>query len=790
MTTQSNIIDYTKQAGNIPYSKRRDFLCSQHETLLYEDLKCLFERMDSSDMVEITHGKDELGRDLVIKHDNAWGTTYSGVVVKRGDSSSKITGEMDGIIAVICEQTRAAVLNPCLLHEIYIGRVTISDVRVIFLGRPTEGATKRIESEVTSAVVKVYPIAWLIDNFTKYYPEVFFEGELAEFIKRQIASIEAKQEMLTPDISLSSSFINPWILEIDSPSDIKNTVIETLHRRKLPFTELEKVVNDKRKILLVGDPGSGKSTAMNKIALNIFYRCFEAITSEKTKDILEIPILLKASELTADNFDELVNKNLPVDTVRNKIRIKVLLIDGIDEVIGDSRKEILEKAERFSKDHSCGIVVSTRKIEALKEVIVPFNQYELMPFEHRQAVEFIKRIVKNQDLLAILQDGLNKQELKISLTPLSLVLLVQIATLEREIPASIAEIFERYVDIAMGQLDIKRGIKVVFDYVIKKSFLSELAWNEFFLKGRFSIPGDEFELFKNTYAERHPQIKQDLEHFMQDIDRTGILKIGEIIFFRHRSFLEYFCAQWLTETHAEIKDLDETLINNIYFDYTWTDIAFYYVGKQRKLTKRMVDALNNYDETSLDVKILKVLIGRLLQAGWFTDTNFKLTLLEIALRQLEPIRNDFEKSFESLNPKPPTIYSDFFIMALSEYSFASKTFSVEIISVCNKIAQQKDFDSLSKCLFLLWANRNKLPDTEIHKCIPVALSNLSELELSHKLAPREKFISLFILEQIEKEDPKLLRQIRKKLENVKRLYPGDMRRLLPPKPMAGKIKNK
>ena len=49
-----------------------------------------------------------------------------------------------------------------------------------------------------------------------------------------------------------------------------------------------------------------------------------------------------------------------------------------------------------------------------------------------------------------------------------------------------------------------------------------------------------------------------------------------------------------------------------------------------------------------------------------------------------------------------------------------------------------------------------------------------------KLSVRDKFVNLFMLQQVETENKKILRSIGRKMSRTKKLYPDDMRWLLPP----------
>jgi len=177
-------INLTKQARALPYDTKKDYLLSLPETELHKELKSLFEKMEDKCLVEITHGPDEFGRDLVIKRQDPYGEYFVGVVVKKGDSSGKITGKTAGVIDDVISQANQAFTNRCTLREIQSGSVSISEVLVIFAGRLTGGASKRIEAQLQQASIRVFVIGWLVDKFAEYYPQVFLRVSWQTSFKR------------------------------------------------------------------------------------------------------------------------------------------------------------------------------------------------------------------------------------------------------------------------------------------------------------------------------------------------------------------------------------------------------------------------------------------------------------------------------------------------------------------------------------------------------------------------------------------------------------------------------
>jgi len=333
----NSTIDFKQWAKTISYEERKQHLLALSETEIHRHLKTLFERMSDKTQVEITHGSGENGSDLVIKRWDAFGEDFTGVVVEKGNAQGKITGDTAGVVDEIKSHITQALTQPCYLREISSVPVSISSIWVIFVGRLTEKATKRIERESGAALIRTYPVGWLIEKFTDVYPEIFYDALVADFIQRKAEDLETRREFQRRSTSLSASFVDPWVSKPASAEDLMSVAIEILRSRRLPFNKLENILSTSSRIIITGDPGTGKSTALAKIALDIMQGNFTKKGRSKKGGEIELPILSKASEIARLDYDSFLAQHLPPEPTRSKVRVKVLLIDALDEIKPDLR---------------------------------------------------------------------------------------------------------------------------------------------------------------------------------------------------------------------------------------------------------------------------------------------------------------------------------------------------------------------------------------------------------------------------------------------------------------------
>ena len=127
-----------------------------------------------------------------------------------------------------------------------------------------------------------------------------------------------------------------------------------------------------------------------------------------------------------------------------------------------------------------------------------------------------------------MKESLERIKAQILLVPLSLLLLVELVEEHKEIPASVTELYDRFFDMALGREDTEKGIKTLFDYLVKKRFLGVLAYHEFREKNRLGSPREDFDRFTMSYAEQYGWYSENLESFVQEIERTGILVLSQV----------------------------------------------------------------------------------------------------------------------------------------------------------------------------------------------------------------------------------------------------------------------
>jgi len=768
--------DLKTLAKALSFDQRKKFLESLSEADIREHLKGLLTSMEPASVVEITHGAEELGRDLVMVKETKFGQEVTAVVVKVGT----IGGATMGKAEEIARQVEACFLHPAKLKTL-VGEFLVEKVWVMVAGEFTRTGQQRLQAKIKTKPVKLFDIKWLVERFTEYYPQVYFEGNVIDFLKGKIIELERTRIISRCTSALSESWVEPLVASLESPVTFDEEALTIVfEKNRLPFSQLKQIVlsSTPRRIILAGDPGTGKSTALAKITLDIFKESFNLVVRKKVESNtkINVPVLMLAKDIIRFNdVESLLAAYIPEEETRSRFNVTLLLIDGLDEIPPGLHSPVVEKVTEFSRRLGCSAIVASRKVETIKNPITEYGKFELLPFDVGRALNLFEKLVTDKQLLSVLRDGLQKICFQILMTPLSLSLLIDIAEQYREIPASVTELYDRFTDIALGRFDKDKGIEVLFEYEIKKRFLSQLAFSCFYEKDRLEIPDSEFRTFVQDYGKLYMMDESKLATFIHEVERSGMLRSGETITFCHRSFLDYFAAYNIFVRQDTIADLDD-LVTRLYFDDGWSDVAFFYIGLKREISSTMVARLFSSEKEGLKGDIDHFLVGRLLQAGWHSLSDTKKVALKQALGFGPLIKDRLIDAAKKQHVEFPRIFGDFLVLALCEIGFVSAFLQKEEQALLDDMIRGNDNKSLYSAVLLLWSMRKALSGDELRNKINGVLGAMSRVP---SLPTEDQARLLLLCSNLERQEKTTSGSVKRKLDKLQKKHPSIFRGLLP-----------
>lgn len=758
------------------------------ERELHREIRSLLLEMYPGSYVEITCGVDEYGRDLVMVRKDPLGDRVVGIVVKRGDIKTRASGRIDEIVS----QVSQSFLHPVSLKGFeFQGDMNITYVSVMLAGMPSKQAIIRLKVEINKPIerpnLRIRDLKWLIDSFTEYYPYVFYEGAVSKYIESSISQLERKHMFSSRHKYLSEYYVEPTVAKLERTIELKDADITlTILKERVRLGRLAQELKPSKKFIMLGDPGVGKSTALVKMAIDILMGVLREATRDKKNGKLGIPIFITAREfLHLSDVSELMERFGPSVETRDRFKVVALLIDGLDEVESDYRQALLDKADEYARELECSLVISTRKVDIVKREILGYEKRLLLPFEFGQAVDMLRRLAKDESMLKALKDGLEKIENQITLTPLSLLFLIELVENNKEVPASITELYDRFTDMALGMEDKSRkGIDILFDYEVKKRFLAELAFERFFNNNQTEMEISEFESFIDSYASEYKWNAEMLRNFADEIERAGILEVRETVKFAHKSLLDYFIAVKIDYVREEIPELDDYL-TRIYFGDVWSDVPFYFIGLKKTISKELIGKILGFggggeeeeeEEDILLQDVQKLMLGRLLQAAWHSKSEIKTNGIKGSLEYSDGVTERFLSLARARNPLVAEIYADIYTLIICEMSYGSRFLINESVGLINESLDDPTGKGIIHSIRLLWSIRDKI-DSEASNELTSRLFEM--VKRAEQVTGNEYAKSLLMLRILASREKRLHRIIEKKVRKELSGNPKLFSKLIP-----------
>jgi predicted NACHT family NTPase/HEAT repeat protein len=368
-----------------------------------------------------------------------------------------------------------------------------------------------------------------------------------------------------------------------------------------------------QQVVILGDPGAGKSSLLQYIALIWAERPLRDLSLYPLPLLLELRIYArdkqagKCQDILSFIHGGNITCRLNQQELHEKLRSgqAVALFDGIDEIFDPVlREEVVTDIHRFSNDYAqVQVIVTSRwlgyKAQRLRDA--GFRHFMLQDLEIEQIQDFLERwheltftdqadkVRKWERLQRAIQDSKSIREL--AGNPL---LLTMMAILNRnqELPRDRPELYNQASRVLLHQWDVERALiedarldPKTIDYRDKQAMLRKVAYrmqsSEKGLAGNL-ISATDLEAILTDYLKtiEVEQARTVARLFINQLrTRNFILCFlgADSYGFVHRTFLEYFCAWEFVWQFKETQTLTiEQLINDV-FGAHWQDESWHEV---------------------------------------------------------------------------------------------------------------------------------------------------------------------------------------------------------------------
>ena len=332
----------------------------------------------------------------------------------------------------------------------------------------------------------------------------------------------------------------------------RNKDVHRAHTQPASYVSITDIANVYDRFWLIGEPGAGKSTTLQRLAL----QAAKEILSTGYYQSKPCPILVNANQFDRNHsFLAIVADLVKVGSEQVNRWLREgklwLLVDGLNEVATSEQEYAYRELHHIlSKFDQIPLIVSSRKYGFDNRLDIPV--FELLPFTEVMIQDYLERNIPSANHSRTLFKQLAGEKgllLDLARNPLMLRMLIQVSK-EGNIPPNKGLIFKLFVQWILSR---ERKVRQ-YDTFLKEKVLMALAFHIRQSGMTYALQPSVFISLRETLAQWH--LHADMSDLFGELLDNHILEIdasGRVTFF-HELALEYFVALELQYLYLLTKD--------------------------------------------------------------------------------------------------------------------------------------------------------------------------------------------------------------------------------------------
>ncbi len=363
-------------------------------------------------------------------------------------------------------------------------------------------------------------------------------------------------------------------------------MVETVKQEKEEKTERLKVIEGLRKyaanhVLLIGRPGSGKSTALIRLLKETSpqtpllrgegLNSPHSLAGKGAGGLGQIPILVELRFYKTSIIDlirDFLKRHQLLLEISEIERLLfagqfLLLVDGVNELPSEAARQDLQKF-RQNYQQTTPMIFTTRDLGVGGDLGIE-KKLQMQPLTETQMRDFVcGYLPQGEELLKQLSGRLRE----LGETPLLLMMLCWVfVDNQNKVPSNLGSVFRRFTEIYDKKL--KQDIPVTDESRRWwKRLLQHLAWvmtqggsktGELKTEILVAIPIQEArDILTKFLKEQDYHQPRDAEKWLDDLLKHHLIQLGaeNQIQFRHQLLQEYYAAERLLEEIPKLSDRD------------------------------------------------------------------------------------------------------------------------------------------------------------------------------------------------------------------------------------------